>query len=181
MRFFLVVKCFLMETPTNPFIADLHVRFSCVTFGSPPVVTPDINHILQSISQGSPSPYNYCKTVLAFVNEGDLVPRADKGYVSSLKRLLDVHRVGPDEKAPTVVANGPLPVWSLPPPSLSTIGDIVILKKDRSAEQSLIYRSYLVSPQEFSSLLFCNKDAHHMDVYLGNLVELQKRTINRTN
>ena len=164
-----------METPTDPSIADLNIRFSCVTFGSPPVVTRDISHILQSIRQGSPRPYNYCNTVLAFVNEGDLVPRADKDYVSSLKHLLDVHRIGPGEKAPTAVAESPLPIWSLPPPSLSMIGDIVILKKDRSAEQSLTYRSYLVSPQKFSSLLFCNKDAHHMDVYVGNLIELQKR------
>lgn len=145
------------------------MRFSCITFGSPPVVTPDISETWKLLRRDEEN--SILGLTLAFVNEGDLVPRADRDYVLSIKRLLDVEGLEAEKEA------DPMPLWHLPLATVAMIGDIVVMKKERSADQEPTYSSRLISSQEFSSLLFCNKDAHHMDVYLSNIFKLNERKI----
>ncbi|MCJ1400342.1 hypothetical protein MMC11_003547 [Xylographa trunciseda] len=151
------------------------MRFSCITFGSPPVVTPDISDIFKYIRKDDQ--HDRLGLTLAFVNEGDLVSRLDKDYVLSIKRLLDVGGPEIEKKECNDSRSDEIPVWYLPQAALSMIGDIVMLRKERLKEQKPVYSSMLVSPKEFSSLLFCNKDAHHLEVYLGNIKKLKERSI----
>lgn len=61
------------------------LRFSCITFGSPPVISLNITQLITTSSVLSPNR----GVLLAVVNEFDLVPRADQAYVRS---LIDLYR-----------------------------------------------------------------------------------------
>ncbi|RYC56448.1 hypothetical protein CHU98_g9752 [Xylaria longipes] len=100
------------------------VPFSCITFGSPPVAKfVDEDRIaLDRVMEQAP--------VLNIVNEYDLVPRLDAGYLRSLLRLYnsgDLNVTSED----TLTAEGISgKCWPLPPPDLQHIGPIVVLKTE---------------------------------------------------
>ena len=166
---------FHLRTLAHQCCVDPRIRFSCITFGSPPVVTPDVSEIFKYIRKDDED--DRLGLTLAFVNEGDLVPRLDKDYILSIKRLLEFEGLESEKKEYESCRSGEMPVWYLPPAALSMIGDIVVLRKERSAEQKCTHSSMLVGSKEFSSLLFCNKDAHHLEVYMGNIVKLKERSL----
>ena len=138
-------------------------------------MTPDISDIFKYIRKDDED--DRLGLTLAFVNEGDLVPRLDKDYVLSIKRLLDAEGLETEEKEYDDYRSSEMPIWYLPQAALSMIGDIVVLRKERSEEEKSIHSSVLVGSKEFSSLLFCNKDAHSLDVYIGNIMKLKERSI----
>ena len=138
-------------------------------------MTPDISDIFRYFRKDEKD--DRLGLTLAFVNEGDLVSRLDKDYVLSIKRLLDVEDPEIEETEYSNCRSDEKPLWYLPQAALSIIGDIVVLRKDRTKDQKSIHSSVLVGSEEFSSLLFCNKDAHHLEVYIGNLLKLKERSI----
>lgn len=109
-------------------------KVHCVTFGTPPVSLlplekPDRPELKNSL-------------FLSFVNEGDPVVRADKGYVKSLLELLaspppaaaapeQKHRRGRRRSASR---KEPRPVWHVPPSTLSNAGRIVVLRSGRGRD-----------------------------------------------
>ncbi|KAL5596336.1 hypothetical protein FOVSG1_010025 [Fusarium oxysporum f. sp. vasinfectum] len=55
-----------------------NAKFSLITFGAPPVTSTNITELAQSLPQ--------TRHIYAVVNEHDLVPRVDQGYIASIIR-----------------------------------------------------------------------------------------------
>lgn len=90
-------------------------RIHCISFGAPPISLLPLTKPLPLRRGRSKSLF------LAFINEGDPVPRADKAYVRS---LLDLYL-------------SPLPpsrIWPVPPGTLSNAGSLVLLRASGRAE-----------------------------------------------
>jgi hypothetical protein len=148
---------------------------SLITFGSPPVTTLDVTKLAKSLPNVG--------MVLAYVNEFDLIPRADHDYIRS---LLDLYRsshglppVGQDAPSDNTTAEASVD-WPLPPPKYFIIGDILLLRNSLQstpdprndiesdtttpAEQSKI--CVKLSARELSKLIFCDLSVHKGRIYL---------------
>ncbi|KAF8459250.1 Alpha/Beta hydrolase protein, partial [Kalaharituber pfeilii] len=163
-----------------------NIKFSLVTFGAPPVTSPDITPLLlrSKVHRG---------TFLAICNEYDPVPRADSEYIRS---LLDLHRSAyglpplPEPNKATsstaisqcmdsirrrVTSTGE---WILPTPVLHPLGRLIILK-DRNADgDGMDLYTYEVKGERFEKLLFVKVAAHRRGVYLENVERVRKGSIN---
>lgn len=146
--------------PGTDRLIDETLKFSCFTFGAPPILGADITETIRLGSSMRPSPgFNF-----AFVNEFDMVSRADHSYVRSLIDLLrSVYGLGPsmndeivrqEEKPGTPDTEdtqfvlpsldfsnvGPKTAfnpaddrpWTLPIPDYHTFGDLVLLRKEHN-------------------------------------------------
>ena len=87
----LLYCCFRTRPPPAIFSLSNRPSLSCITFGAPPIFASDVNMLLGELKCDKHSPYAKC-TALAFVAEGDPVPRMDADYAARLAWLY--HRVG---------------------------------------------------------------------------------------
>ncbi|KAI8953597.1 Alpha/Beta hydrolase protein [Xylaria longipes] len=151
------------------------VPFSCITFGSPPVAKfVDEDRIaLDRVMEQAP--------VLNIVNEYDLVPRLDAGYLRSLLRLYnsrDLNFTSED----TLTAEGISgKCWPLPPPDLQHIGPIVVLKTElpdlqldsaKPPKVSTRVRAWSVTSESLSDLVFCQLRVHRRKYYRQKIEQL---------
>ncbi|RDW78985.1 lipase family protein [Aspergillus mulundensis] len=130
-------------------LANLHPRFTsidCIVFGSPPVSKPGLTS------------YSQTSTFLSIINEGDPVPRMDKGFIESLLTIY----ISPMPAASVA--------WALPPMLLDNAGTIMVLK---DGEQGLCTVPDDIDQKGIRAVLettvFGNPRAHKMDMYLWKL------------
>lgn len=165
-----------------------------ITFGAPPVATPDLTPILKA------QPAELRGMVLSFVNEYDLVPRSDTDYIRS---LVDLYRsyfnLGPvAEHGKTANAHAPatavisnqsiplrkpnnedaLPIWQLSAPHLEIVGDIVVLKDSNPNGEEVQLSAALVHPSDFATLLFVRASVHSRAIYLDNIERIKSGNLN---
>jgi hypothetical protein len=172
------------------------LKFSCITFGSPPILNTDITEALHA----APELQDRLGVNLAFVNEFDIVPRSDQTYIRS---LIDIYRSiynlpplmdnairEPDTNAENneyvlpplefdddnVGERHSIPAegnhWKLPKAEYHIIGDIVLLRKVRmttASEQILLAQS--IAQEEFQKLVYCG-NKNHSRTYYSDRVEL---------
>ena len=150
-------------------LTDETLRFSCFTFGAPPILSADITEAIKLRSSRERNRgFN-----LAFVNEFDMVSRVDHSYLRSLIDLFrSVYGLGPgmndeivrqeekpgtsntedtqcvlpplnfpnvDQKA-AVSPTEDRP-WALPIPDYHTFGDLVLLRKEHNTRVESKQRS----------------------------------------
>ena len=136
--------------PLTP-LSSLRDRFAtihCLTFGAPPVTTPALRQL------GPRSQF------LAFVNEGDPVPRCDQKYIDSLLRLY----ITP-EPVPEGVQR-----WPCPEPVLHNAGDVVLVgKRVREDGLTALLKPGGASDGSLREFVMGNPRAHSTDVYLEKL------------
>ena len=161
-----------------------------MTFGAPPTVTADVQKLLlvnQSSNRSSQG------LSLAFVNEFDIVPRADQTYVRSLIDLYrSVYNLPPqmtdaipqtaetperpfelpplnfgDEKATESNETEDGQRWRLPKADYNIIGDLVLLRKEKQDGRiaGRILRAHSIATEEFQKLLFCGVQTHSRTYY----------------
>jgi hypothetical protein len=195
-------SCICLDFPTRYRAnksTDPNLKFSCITFGSPPTLSVDITEALRT----APSLAAYRGLNLAFVNEFDMVPRADQTCVRSLIDLYrSIYHLEPlmtdairNPKEPTVkyelppfdfgqneseTHNGDPKIdnqWKLPLAEYHIIGDLVLLRKEKDTRaragvtSGRVLRALSISPQEFEKLLYCGIETHSR-TYYDDRVEL---------
>lgn len=155
-------------------------RVHCVTFGAPPLSL----YPLQLPRRNRLSPDR--SMFFAFINEGDPVPRAEKAYIFSLVELYT---------SPTAKAHDrrrkPLR-WKLPQATLSTGGQLVILRRQRQrhhrsfSDGSVLCRSgpvsaagenieaCTISHDQLREAVFGDPLKHTMDLYARRIDELAR-------
>ncbi|KAL2197038.1 Alpha/Beta hydrolase protein [Corynascus similis CBS 632.67] len=157
-----------IASQTFPFL-----RFSLVTFGSPPVIAPSVTTLVNEHLKHQTNP----GLAVAVVNETDVVARADNLYLSS---LVDLYK-SIDSLAPVAETTAQAQprtrdgrYWQLPPPVYYLIGNIVVLKElDEDSDDPTI-TAFSVSESDFSRLLFCSSRAHHKEVYQRAVERLRR-------
>ncbi|KAI0549295.1 Alpha/Beta hydrolase protein [Xylaria curta] len=152
------------------------VSFSCITFGSPPVarfVSTEDRNALDRVMAQAP--------ILNIINEYDLVPRLDAGYLRSLIRLYnsgDLNSSGEDTFAAGGISEKR---WPLPAPDLQHIGPIVVLKtelpdlKVDSSKPSQVrtkVTAWSISSESLSDLVFCQLGVHRRKYYRQKIEQL---------
>ncbi|KAH8665134.1 Alpha/Beta hydrolase protein [Tricladium varicosporioides] len=139
----------LLKSQAKDNLTSLRSRFAtthCITFGAPPITAPAITSI------------NERAIFLAFINEGDPIPRCDREYVNSLLRLF----VTPMPKVETK--------WPLPDPVIYNAGEIILIPRDTENDGSTIF----VKPNDtgdgsLAEVVMGNPKCHKMDLYLKKL------------
>ncbi|KAF5673863.1 hypothetical protein FHETE_3250 [Fusarium heterosporum] len=164
-----------------------NIKFSLVTFGSPPVTSANITELAQNLPQ--------TQHILAVVNEHDLVPRVDQSYITSIISLYRSAYGLPLTELNTALTNhtrtttNPETHWRLPPPDFWVVGNIVVLRAkldlvavqqrpsqdNTTADLPQTFDMLRVSPLEFCKLLFFEISVHKRKVYLDRLEKLVKR------
>jgi hypothetical protein len=148
-----------------------------MTFGSAPVATANIAPLVRKLA--------HVESVLAFVNEYDMVPRADTPYIRSMIDLYrskyGMDRVKTDADGAPAKQEKPLPSdWPLPEPTLYPVGDVIISKSilqdpivaanpNPTPRASITYKSFHISHEVFGNLLFCGLGVHKRKVYLERI------------
>lgn len=158
-------------TPLRAFFKRVH----CVTFGAPPVSL----YPLQLPRWNRLSPHHR-SMFFAFINEGDPVPRAEKAYLFSLVELY----TSPTTTTTTTTANRrskPLR-WKLPQATLSTGGQLVLLRRQRQRHRSsgaVLRRgegegveACMISYAQLRDAVFGDPLKHTMDLYARRIDEL---------
>ncbi|KAK1634194.1 Alpha/Beta hydrolase protein [Colletotrichum phormii] len=93
-------------------------KLSCISFGCPPLFDADIDSLL---IEHFPSSSFREGIMLAFLNDGDPIPRMDSAYATELARIW--HRVGGSICPPA----SELPDFKPPKLHLNTLGQMVLL------------------------------------------------------
>lgn len=161
------------------------VELSLATFGSAPVTSPSVTDLARDLPGVG--------HLLSFVNEYDMVTRADRAY---LRSVVDLYRsryglpsVGAKEMEskyklelaglgkPTEQPVDERPEWSLPSSFYHLVGDIVVIQSnlrasDASTPGTPFIRAVHVSSQEFGKLLFCDVGVHKRKTYLERMRNL---------
>jgi hypothetical protein len=144
-------------------------RVHCITFGAPPVSFLPLqkpNHLHANKS-----------LFLSFINEGDLVVRADKAYLLSLAKLL----AGPKgcsantlvKKASHAVlksAKGDksasrAPHWPVPEATLSNAGRLVVLRERPGSQRDPAVEAVVTSDEKMRDVVFGDTSMHSMALY----------------
>lgn len=131
---------------------------------------------------------------LNFVNEYDLVTRADRAYMRALVELFNSqeHSMNLHGRSKTGLREriADQSAWPLPEPVLHHIGRIVVLKKkllklglheDAGSEPVPRLVAYEVSQDEFSRLLYCRLTVHKRAWYRERVLQLTKGEFNGSN
>lgn len=166
---------------------DSMFGLSCITFGSPPVIRPPV--------PSQPRSSDRRTLVLNFINEFDVVTRADSNYILSLVNLYrsiyqlpSVSEVNAlddgmlqDTKSITAYhlssdneSNGGF--WEVPSATYSHVGELVVLHMhmcdDTSSGESdgyladkLELKAYKMEAPAFQKLLFCRVSVHRRIEY----------------
>ncbi len=139
------------------------LRFSLVTFGSPPVIAPSVTELVNELLKRQANP----GFAVAVVNETDVVTRADHHYMLSLVNLYrSIDGLAPlVETEPQSGTDGPGRHWPVPPPLLHHVGNIVVLKEADEESDDPQLGAWSVSGLDFAGLLFCSSRAHHKEAY----------------
>lgn len=158
---------------------------SLVTFGSPPVTADDITPLVKKLPQAW--------MVLSFVNELDMVTRADDAYIHSVLNLYrarfnlpPVARGAGQESTEPAPAPGIDVEWPLPPPSFYAVGDILLLRKNFPSLAPHLTALFKEPPgcvklslSEFGRLLFCDISVHKRKNYVERVRRLvEASTVN---
>lgn len=159
-------------------------RVHCVTFGAPPVslmplTGPECPRLRRS------------SLFLAFVNEGDPVTRADKGYVKSLLELLGSPGLDGKSKHGRSSHDVSRPVWPVPPCTLSNAGHIVVLREHHQhrrrradgrmatvrhhLEQAVT--AHVSSDEQLRGVIWSDPMAHLMQLYAGRVESLAVQAV----
>jgi hypothetical protein len=138
----LYAHMFRCPTPNafSPLLSRLATAH-CMTFGSPPVISPPI------------APFLPRSTFVSFINEGDPILRCGPEYVNSLLRLWVSHM--PKESVK----------WEVPGGVLSNAGSIVGIPKERDQDGGTLFVA--VDGKDLNGRLFGDPKMHKMDVYLS--------------
>jgi len=185
-------------------VLDSSLKFSCITFGAPPTLSVDITSALHT----APELENIRGFNLAFVNEFDIVPRADQTYV---RTLIDIYRsiyklpplmedaidetdgtaerqayVLPplvfDQAEETVQETDASSArqWKLPKAEYNIIGDLVLLRKVRDTPLSdQVLLAQSINSAEFHNLLYCGKETHSRTEYVARVNTMLQGRFNR--
>ena len=161
--------------------------FSCITFGSPPVIRPSIPSQPQSSREKT--------LMLNIINEFDVVTRADSNYILTLVNLyrsiyqmplvrgvnapddgrvqdtksIAAHHLNSDNES---IGNS----WAIPRATYSHVGELAIFhmhvcddtgsgESDDNLADKLELRAYKVEAQAFSKLLYCRVSVHRRIEY----------------
>ncbi|KAL6400978.1 hypothetical protein AUP68_16698 [Ilyonectria robusta] len=160
-------------------------KLSLVTFGSPPVTADDITPLVKKLPQVG--------MVLSFVNELDMVTRADNAYIHSVLNLYRARfNLPPVARVASQVSTEPAPApgidveWPLPPPSFYPVGDILLLRKNfptLAPHLTGLFKEppgcVKLSSSEFGRLLFCDISVHKRKHYVERVKRLVEAS--RTN
>ncbi|QGI59856.1 hypothetical protein CEK27_003827 [Fusarium fujikuroi] len=163
-----------------------NAKFSLVTFGAPPITSKNVTELTQALPQ--------TRHIYAVVNEHDLVPRVDQGYITSIIMLYrSAYGLPLSDFNNTTFMNNTQAgrnqdiIWKLPPPDFYVAGNVIVLraKLDHKALQSTSRQAstdcttppqkldiLLVSPIEFCKLLFFEISVHKRKIYLNRLERL---------
>jgi hypothetical protein len=105
---------FSFANPLSHPVASGRARFSCITFGEPPVFqSKEVTDAIASLTE-------YLGSHLAFVTEGDSIPRLDNRYFKSLLKLMR-------EDDPEASEDGWVVEFSLCNRDLHVFGELIIL------------------------------------------------------
>lgn len=167
-----------VETELNN-LTGFFKRVHCITFGSPPV---------SFLPLQNPPGKRYERNVfLHFANEGDVVVRADRSYMSTIVRIV----AAPSPMSPTNTSNalrkhvsrqtlkgGYQPGnkwqpsrWEVPPATLSNAGRMVLLREKPGARKHQL-EAVQVTDQELRDVIFGDPEMHSMELYKKRIDEL---------
>ncbi|KAM5488066.1 hypothetical protein MaudMau93_004263 [Microsporum audouinii] len=172
------------------------ICLSCITFGAPPVVdSPALAFHPQHEQSGG--------VCINFINEFDMVSRADHPYIICLVNLLrSLHGMPPFGSDEGNVHVAPAPevlnpetkasdsanllgenVWPVTPCYYHHVGPcIVLLKRLEQASQSEGYLlklgAMIVPPEEFEKLLFCRLAVHRRVSYAERVQMIEEGKFN---
>lgn len=154
-------------------------RIHCITFGTPPVSLLPLQN---------PSGKQYERNVfLHFANEGDLVVRADRSYMSTIVRIV----AAPSPFSATNTTNAlrkhvsrqtlrggyqagnkyQPPRWDVPPATLSNAGRMVLLREKPGSKRNAI-EAIQVTDELLRDVIFGDPEMHRMDLYRRRIDEL---------
>jgi hypothetical protein len=145
-----------------------HITISSITFGAPPLFSSNPTSRFRAIQRTGILGQGL---MLAFITEGDPVPRTDDSYLKVLLGLLTTQfGQGNQDSGPTLSAARNLrPALPLPPLSRFSLGELIIIRdlnadaEDDSAEE---LQASVLTAEELGELLFGNFFAHHMNAYV---------------
>lgn len=153
----------------DPMLNSSNVQLSCITFGAPPVFSADVTPLIRSLRPQASTP----TFELAFVNEGDPIPRMDDSYAKLIALLhhranaaeygsARLQDLDPERLGFGIAANN---VVTLPSPSLFRLGDIVMLADSNVDGDGLDLRLYLLREQQLGEVLLANFFDHKIIKY----------------
>lgn len=136
---------------TAPLTTKVDIPLHCVTFGAPPIISC-LNIALTAVD-------NHPGKILAFVNDEDLVARADRTYLKEIEKAYS--------NSDAAAASFDLEFGT---PELYNLGKIVTLfsqkkKGDRNTMPCL-------TPSNMQKLSFGDLSMHDMKVYLDRIGQL---------
>ncbi|KAF3481519.1 uncharacterized protein GIQ15_04278 [Arthroderma uncinatum] len=186
------------QIPGKQELSNSSIRLSCITFGALPVVD-------SSVLAFHPQREQSGGVCMNFVNEFDMVSRADRPYIICLVNLLrslhgrpplgsdedeaNFHAVpspetlNPETKASDSANLLAENVWPVTPCYYHHVGPrIVLLKRLEQAFQSEGYllelRAMIVPPEEFQKLLFCRLAVHRRVCYAERVQMIEEGKFN---
>jgi hypothetical protein len=145
-------------------------RVHCVTFGAPPVSFLP----LQKPRRADKSLF------LSFINEGDLIVRADKAYMVSLAKLLAGSKGSSHCSASTLVkkashavlksskedkGNRRAPYWPVPEAPLSNAGRLVVLREKPGSKRNPSIEAVVTDDGKLRDVIFGDTSMHAMSLY----------------
>lgn len=136
----------------RPDIQKVFHQIHCISFAAPPVFAPlQDDTEARSIDPKDP-------LTLSLVHFGDIVPRAETGYIRSLLQLYE-------ERAERLSEDP----WQFGAPTLFNYGKVVVFQdiSDDVGEQDV--RAMIPTQDVWQNLAFGNVKAHSMDGYLEAL------------
>ncbi|KAG5787101.1 hypothetical protein H9Q69_013830 [Fusarium xylarioides] len=162
-----------------------NAKFSLITFGAPPVTSTNITEVAQSLPQ--------IRHIYAIVNEHDLVPRVDQGYITSIINLyrsaygLPLSEFNSSTFTNTQGDKKHDTIWELPAPDFYVVGNIIVLRArlNLNALRSRPNQTNIdncesppkldilqISQTEYGKLLFFEISVHKRKVYFNRLERL---------
>jgi len=125
-------------------------------------------------------PIGTVNRVLAFVLEGDPIPRADEPYVSC---LLDLYRYVAQERPQIdldTLSRGDFGHWPVPQSRWNTLGYLKIFRDENeyTERKGSDFWLYSVSQERFKDLLYSDISNHRMDEYIEVALLLRSGLVN---
>ena len=146
-------------------------RVHCVTFGAPPVSFLP----LQKPRRNDKSLF------LSFINEGDLIVRADKAYMVSLAKLLAGSKGSSGHCSATTLvkkashavlksskedkSSRRAPYWPVPEAPLSNAGRLVVLREKPGSQRNPSIEAVVTDDGKLRDVVFGDTSMHAMSLY----------------
>jgi hypothetical protein len=147
-------------------------RVHCVTFGAPPV---------SFLPLQKPRHMRADKSLfLSFINEGDLIVRADIPYMLSLAKLLAGSKGSSNSCATTLVKKAShavlksskedkidrrAPYWTVPEATLSNAGRLVVLREKPGSQRNPLVEAVVTEDSKLRNVIFGDTAMHAMSLY----------------